>query len=170
MIRVLPSLAERRPHVLLREGRLPQEPGAGRLALMRTFLTERIVTALSAGRCSQWEGGKVTRTDLVVATSHESIGFLFTERTILRNRDLAPLRLGLERKVVDRGFLVYCGAYAFVAARMILALPVEEFLCNTEQRLACCSFREAHELLRLRNCCAPFFSIINTIYPWWGCT
>jgi hypothetical protein len=83
---------------------------------------------------------------------------------------MVSLRLAIERKAVGRGFLVYCGAFAFVAARMILALPVEEFLCNTEQWLACRSFRETHELLRRRKCCAPFFSIINTIYPWRGCT
>jgi hypothetical protein len=170
MIRVLPSLAGRRPHVLLRDGRLLQELGAGRLAVMRTFLTERIATTLSGSCHYQWEAGRVKRIDLVVATSQESIGFLFTERTILRNRDLVPLRLGFERKVVDRGFLIYCGAYASVAARMILVLPIEEFLCNVEQWPACRSFREARELLRRRNCCAPFFSIINTIYPWRGCT
>ena len=170
MIRLLPSLAGRRPHVLLRDGRLLQELGAGRLAVMRTFLTERIATTLNRSRCFQWEAGKVKRMDLVVATPQESIGFLFTERAILRNRDMVSLRLAIERKVVGRGFLVYCGAYAFVAARTILVLPIEEFLCNMEQWLACRSFREAHGLLRQRNCCAPFFSIINTIYPWRGCT
>jgi len=45
-------------------------------------------------------------------------------------RDVVSLRLAIERKVVGRGFLVYCGAYAFVAARMILVLPIEEFLAR----------------------------------------
>ena len=137
---------------------------------MRTFLTERIAITLDGSRCFQWEAGKVKRVDLVVATSQESIGFLFTERAILRNRDMVSLRLAVERKVVGHGFLVYSGAYAFVAARMIVVLPIEEFLRNMKQWLACRNFREAHEVLRRRNCCAPFFSIINTIYPWRGCT
>jgi len=168
-IRVLPSLARRRSHVLLRDGRLLQELGAGHLAVMRAFLIEQISTTLGDRRCFQWEAGKVKRVDLVVADSRESVGFLFTGRAILRNRDIAPLRLAIERGVADRGFLVYRGAYACVAPRRILVLPIEEFLRSAERWLACRSFREALTLLRTLKCCEPFFSIINSIYPWRGC-
>jgi hypothetical protein len=105
LIRVLPSLAGRRPHVLLRDCRLLETLGSNSLAMLRASLTERITTTFKA-RYSQWEAGKSKRIDLVASTPRETVGFRFVEGQGLRNRDWAPLRLGIERGVVDRGFSI----------------------------------------------------------------
>ncbi len=169
VIRFLPSLTGRRPHVLLRDCRLLQALGAGDLAVMRTCLTERITTTFNAGasavRYFQWETGRVKRIDLVASTSKESIGFKFMERPALRNRDWEPLRQDVTQGVVDRGFLIHCGAHAFIVARVVIALPMQEFLGYLDQWLACRNFREAHELLR-RRMPRVFLSVLSMR----GCT
>lgn len=154
LVRVLPSLAGRRPHVLLRDCRLLEALGGSSLAILRASLTERITAACTArahsNRWFQWEAGMVKRIDLVASTPRETVGFRFVEGQGLRNQDWAPLRLGFERGIVDRGFLVHCGSQAFVTARSVIVLPLPEFLDSLDQWLACGSFREARELLRRR--------------------
>jgi hypothetical protein len=99
----------------------------------------------------------VKRVDLVVRTETERVGCAFTQAVLPRNRHIAPLRLAAARKVIDRGFLVHRGGYPFVAARIVIGLPVGEFLGRLDHWLACRSFKEAHTLLRekLREC-RPF--------------
>ncbi len=155
IIRVLPSLSCRRPHVLLRDCRLLQDFGGSRLAILRSCLTERITKSYRAGHSSvrffQWEAGRVKRIDLVAATSKETVGFQVTECPALRNRNWAPLRLAIKGGIVNRGFLVHCGTGAFVTARVVIVLPVQEFLGHLDRWLACGSFREAQELLRVTS-------------------
>jgi len=154
LVRVLPSLAGRRPHVLLRDYRLLQALGGSGLSVLRTCLTERITAAWNARapstRWFQWEAGTVKRIDLIASTQQESVGFHFVEGLGLRKRDVAPLRLGLQRGVIRRGFLLHCGSQAFITARAVVALPAPELLASMDQWLACGSFREARELLRSR--------------------
>jgi predicted AAA+ superfamily ATPase len=159
MIRILPSLARRRPHVLLRDCRLVQALGASHLAVMRTCLTERITATYkardSSARFFQWEAGRVKRIDLIVSSPQETVGFQFIESQALHNRDWGALRVGFARGIVDRGFVVHRGSQAFLTARVVIALPIQEFLGNLDQWLACRSFQEAHVLLSvlsLRGC------------------
>jgi hypothetical protein len=152
LVRVLPYLAGRRAHVLIRDCRLLQALGGGSPAVLRARLTERIATALDARapstRWYQWEAGTVKRIDLVASTPQETVGFQFVEGLGLRKRDVAPLRLGLQRRVIDRGFLIHCGSQSFLTARVVIVLPTQDFLDRMDQWLACGSFPEARELLR----------------------
>jgi hypothetical protein len=152
LTRVLPVQGSRRTHVLLRDCHLLLALGGTPQAIMRTCLTECIVKGIAAslrGPISCWESG-VKRIDLVTPTERERIGFVFTGKVNPRNRELAPLRLGVEKGVIDRGFLVHQGLVGFVAARVVIGLPVGEFLGHLDRWLACGSFREAHGLLRER--------------------
>ena len=88
------------------------------------------------------------RIDLVASSPRETVGFRFVEGLGLRKRDVAPLRLGVQRGIINRGFLIHCGSQAFMTARVVIVLPVQEFLDNMHQWLACGSFQEARELLR----------------------
>ncbi len=152
LVRVLPSLAGRRPHILLRDCPLLEALGGASPALLRACLTERITAAWNtrfpSARWFQWEAGTVKRIDLIASTPKETIGFRFVEGLGLRARDVAPLRLGVQRRAIDRGFLLHCGSQAFITARVIIALPVPDFLGSLEQWLACNSIQEARELLR----------------------
>ncbi len=148
LIRVLRTTCSRRPHVQLRDCRLLLELGGSPLAVMRTCLTECIVKGLAYGPCTYWEAGRVKRVDLVVRTDKERIGFAFTQTTSPRNRHLASLRLAARRKVIGRGFLVHRGEHPFIAARVVIGLPVGEFLRQLDRWLACRSFTEAHGVLR----------------------
>jgi hypothetical protein len=150
MIRVLRAPKSRRSHVLLRDCRLLQALGGSPLGVMRTCLTECIVRGLSGGPLTCWESGRVKRVDLVARTEKEKIGFAFSQTMHPRNLDLASLRLAAGRRVIDRGFLVHRGEHPFIAARVVIALPVGEFLGNLDRWLACRSFKEAHGLLRER--------------------
>jgi hypothetical protein len=152
LIRVLPSLAHRREHLVLRDGRLLQELGGSPGAILRTCLTECIIVGLAATgppvRCFRWEAGRVKRIDLVTFNSKEKLGFRFSERLVPLDRDVACLRNGLHRGIIDRGFLIHCGVQACLTARVVIVLPVREFVGNLQAWLACGSFREARELLR----------------------
>ena len=155
IIRVLPSLAGRHPHVLLRDCRFLKALGGSRAAILRACLTERITMSYGAGascvRFFQWEAGRVKRIDLVASTSKETVGFQFSDRPAVRNRDWAPLRLAVEKGVVNWGFLVHCGMGAFVTARAVLVVPVQGFLDNLDRWLGCGNFREARQLLRVTS-------------------
>ena len=154
LVRVLPSLAGRRPHVLLRDRRLLYALGGRGFSVLRTCLTERITTAWNARAPStiwfQWEAGTVKRIDLIASTPKEAVGFRFVEGQGLRKRDVAPLRLGLQRGVINRGFLLHCGSQAFVTACAVVVLPAPELLLDMDQWLACGTFKETHRLLRSR--------------------
>jgi len=154
LVRVLPSLAGRHPHVLLRDRRLLQALGGSGFSLLRTCLTERITAAWNARapctRWFQWEAGTVKRIDLIASTQQEAGGFRFVEGQGLRRRDVAPLRLGFQQGVINRGFLLHCGSQAFVTARVVVALPAPELLVDMDQWLACGTFKEMHRLLRSR--------------------
>jgi len=154
LVRVLPSLAGRHPHVLLRDRWLLQALGGTGLSVLRTCLTEHITAAWNARapatRWFQWEAGTVKRIDLIASTPKEAVGFRFVEGQGLRKRDVAPLRLGLQQGVINRGFLLHCGSQAFVTARAVVVLPAPELLADMDQWLACGTFREAHRLLRSR--------------------
>jgi hypothetical protein len=155
VIRILPSLAGRHPHVLLRDCRFLKALGGGRAAILRAYLTERITMSYGAGdscvRFFQWEAGRVKRIDLVASTSKETVGFQFSDRPAVRNRDWAPLRLAVEKGVVNRGFLVHCGMGAFVTARAVSVVPIQGFLENLDRWLGCGNFREARQLLRVTS-------------------
>jgi hypothetical protein len=159
MIRVLHSIAHRRPHVLLRDGRLLLELGGDPVAVLRTCLTQCIIVSLAAIappiRCFQWEAGRVKRIDLVVSTSRETLGFRLTGDLFLHNRDVASLRLGIERGVIDRGYLIYCGSHACMTARVVIVLPVQDFVEHMDRWLACGSFREARDVFRAVGAGAP---------------
>ena len=153
LVRVLPSLAGRRPQVLLRDCLLLESLGGAGSALLRARLSERITEAWDtratpSTRWFQWEAGTVKRIDLIASGRKETVGFRFVEGQGLRKRDVAPLRLGVQRRVIDRGFLLHCGSQAFMTAGVIIVLPVPDFLNSLDQWLACVSFREARELLR----------------------
>ena len=152
MIRILPSLASRHFHVLLRDCRLLRKLGGIRRALFQTCLTEHITAVYTSWapstRYFQWEAGRVKRIDLVVRTGWETVGFCFKECLVPRNRDWAPLRLGLESGVIDRGFIIHRGTGAFVTARVVIALSVRNFLGQLDKWLSCRSFPEARRLLR----------------------
>jgi hypothetical protein len=79
IIRILPSLACRHSHALLRDCRLLQKLGCDRHSLFLTCLTERITAGYASCAPStvyfQWEAGRVKRIDLVVLTSSERVGF-----------------------------------------------------------------------------------------------
>jgi hypothetical protein len=154
LVRVLPSLAGRRPHVLLRHRRLLYALGGRGFSVLRTCLTERITAAWNARapstRWFQWEAGTVKRIDLIASTPTETVGFRFVEGQGLRKRDVAPLRLGLQRGVINRGFLLHCGSQAFVTAGAVVVLPAPELLEGMDQWLACGTFKETHRLLRSR--------------------
>jgi hypothetical protein len=108
LVRVLPSLAGRRPHVLLRDCRLLETLGGSSLAMMRASLTERITTTFKA-RYFQWEAGKSKRIELVASSPRETVGFRFVEGQALRNRDWAPLRL---QEFLDHlGQWLACGSF-----------------------------------------------------------
>lgn len=152
VVRILPSLANRHSHVLLRDCRLLQKLGGSRRALLLTCLTEHVARAYTtrapSTRYFHWAVGRVKQIDLVVPTGPETIGFCFKECLIARRRDWAPLRRGLERGVIHRGFVVYPWTNQFVTARVVLALPIQVFLRRLGEWLACRSFVEARQFMR----------------------
>jgi hypothetical protein len=152
LIRTLPSLASRRPHVLLRDCALHQELCGTPHAILRACLTERIAQALLARSCSasfaQWEAGRVRRIELVVCTKEETIGFKLVEGRITQDRDVIPLRLGVKRGVISRGFLLSCDNHFFLTSRVIIGASISNFLEHIDAWLACRSLGEARELMR----------------------
>ena len=106
-------------------------------------------------RCFQWETGRIRRIDLVVSTAKETVGFRLTGDLFLHNRDVASLRLGIERGVIDRGYLVYCGSHACMTARVVIVLPVQDFVDHLDRWMACGSFQEAREVFRAVGAGAP---------------
>jgi hypothetical protein len=121
VVRVLPSLASRHPHILIRDCLLQRDLSGSVPALLRTCLTERIAQAFATVDASvrffQWEAGRIRRIDLIACTLRERIGFGFTEGIVAQNRNLLPLRLGVERHMIDRGFLLYRGWPAAASRR-----------------------------------------------------
>ena len=148
LIRVLCMVGSRRRRIQLRDCRLLRELGGSPLAVMRTCLTECIAKGLDCGPCTCWGTGRMKRVDLVARVGSERIGFVFTDKVVPRNRHIAPLRLAAAGKVIDRGFLVHRGEHRFIAARIVIGLPVGEFLGHLERWLSCRSFKEAHAMLR----------------------
>jgi hypothetical protein len=150
LIRVLPSLARRRPHLLLRDGRLLMDLGGTPEAVLHTCLTQCIIVGLSCTarhvRFFQWETGRTKRVDLVACTAVEKVGFRLAGDLFLRNQDVACLRIGIDRGLIDRGYLVYCGSHACFAERRVIALPVPDFILHIDRWLACTSFPEARDV------------------------
>jgi hypothetical protein len=159
LIRVLPSLAHRRPHLLLRDGRLLMDLDGTPEAVLQTCLTQCIIVGLSGTarhvRFFQWETGRVKRIDLVACTAAEKIGFRLTGDLFLRNQDVASLRLGIDRGLIDRGYLIYCGSHACLTERVVIVLPVPDFIGHLDRWLACGSFQEARDLFRAVGAGAP---------------
>jgi hypothetical protein len=159
LIRVLPSLAHRRPHLFLRDGRLLIDLGGTPEAVLQTCLTQCIIVGLSATarhvRFFQWEAGRVKRIDLVACTAREKIGFRLTGDIFLRNQDVACLQRGIDRGVIDRGYLIYCGSHACFTERVVIVLPVPDFIGHLDRWLACGSFQEARDLFHAVGAGAP---------------
>ncbi len=158
-IRVLPSLAHRRPHVVLRDGRLLKDLGGTPEAVLCTCLIQCIIAGLAGTtrhvRFFQWETGRVKRIDLVACTAEEKIGFRLAADLFLRNRDVACLRRGIDRGLIDRGYLVYCGSHACITERVVIVLPVRDFIVHLDRWLACRSIKEACRLFHEVGAGAP---------------
>jgi hypothetical protein len=65
---------------------------------------------------------------LIADTGAERIGFCFSTTPVPQRRQWLPLLIALERRVIDRAFLLHEDTYAAVEKGAILILPQSAFL------------------------------------------
>jgi hypothetical protein len=120
--------------------------GAGP-ASFRAFCLEAVTRALLTidpqFQFFWWMTGRTRRMDLLAVCGERRIGFCFSTTPCLPRKDWLPLSIGRERKLIERGFVLYRGNRAFWSGRAIQTLPIEEFL--REPREWTFGRRTAHE-------------------------
>ncbi len=116
------------------------------IAQVRKYLPE--------ARFCWWETGRVRRIDLLAIAGEVRIGFCFCLAPLLRNKDWLPLAIARRRGVIQRGFILYGGARAFIVSQATYALPLAAFLMETGEWLH--RQPEAQVLKEIRRRAAPF--------------
>jgi len=155
VVRLLPSTANHRPYLYLRDCRLIADIGVESTALLRGCLVERVIAMYRAlapdARFYQWQEARVKRLDLVVSLPTGRVGFRFTGRLLPRYQEEASLLLARRRGVIDWGFVFHRGFRATIRAPVVISLPAGKFLGQLDRWLACGGFRQALQLLRDRG-------------------
>ncbi len=102
----------------------------------RAFAIDAIASKLSRlapeSRLCWWKTGRVRQIDLVVETDQQRIGFCFAASSFRYNRYWLPLRRALRRGVIQRGFSLHNGEWAYFAGPEIYSLPLSAFLKDAE--------------------------------------
>jgi len=71
-----------------------------------------------------WQTGRVRRIDLLAAGGTERIGICVCGGHVPQPRDLIPLDRAYEKRLIDRGCLLYPGRQAFAVSRVLQVLPL----------------------------------------------
>jgi hypothetical protein len=100
-------------------------------------IVTRVRAVLPETTFAWWMTGRVRRIDLMASTATERIGICLVAGHLVAHRHYWPLRIAHRRYVIDRGFVLSGAPHAFVAARVVLGLPLRAFLGELEDWILC---------------------------------
>ena len=129
LARLLPFYGGGRRPLLVLSRRTP--------GLWMESIAGKVSQAVPQSRFFWWKTGRCRQVDFIAEMSGERIGFCFLESGMARRKYWIALEKAARRGVINRGFLLSREDRAFMAARIIVGLPIDSFMRELENWIFC---------------------------------